>query len=69
MPTFEPYHWKLGCVAFEHEGIWYVVRPNGYVTKCKDEEDARLRAQRANLGGKRHSYGSFRNTDCAMESL
>lgn len=55
----EPYDARLGCLAFQHDGVWLVVDPTGKLVACTgaDEYEARTVAMYHNLTetwGRRH---------------
>jgi hypothetical protein len=46
---FEPYDHRMGCVAVQQEGHWYVVFPNGKAQQVKNKDEAQSIAAHRNL--------------------
>lgn len=51
---FEPYNHKMGCVAVQQEGRWWVAHPNGDAEPAKSIDDARAKALFNNTAGDTH---------------
>jgi hypothetical protein len=53
---FEPYTPKLGCLAVQRDGRWWVVHPNGDAEPAKSKDEAQERALYNNAtGGQYHT--------------
>ena len=46
---FEPHDRRMGCLAVQYEGHWYVVFPNGEAELAKSKDEAQLLAAHRNL--------------------
>lgn len=55
---FEPYHRKMGCVAVQHDGKWWVAHPDGTAEPAKGKADAKAKAQLNNLSPKTELGGA-----------
>lgn len=51
---FEPYHRKMGCVAVQQDGKWWVAHPNGEAEPAKSRDDALAKALYNNATGGAH---------------
>lgn len=60
--VFEPYDYRMGCLAVQRDGVWYVVAPNGRVISVHGlkADDARAKAQHLNLTATAQERNSWR---------
>jgi hypothetical protein len=51
---FEPYTRKMGCVAVQQDGKWWVAHPNGDAESATSKDDAQAKALYNNTTGGAH---------------